>query len=45
MHWLDRGVEGLFLVVAVAFVVFGSIVAIAVKAGAWEARNVSIQRQ
>ncbi len=45
VHWLDRGVEGLFLVVAVAFVVFGSIVAIAVKAGAWEARNVSIQRQ
>jgi Na+-driven multidrug efflux pump len=38
IHWLGGGLPGLFVAMALALVVFGTIVAVAIKAGAW--RNI-----
>jgi putative MATE family efflux protein len=38
IHWLGGGLPGLFVAMALALVVFGTIVAVAIKAGAWRER-------
>lgn len=39
IHWLGGGLPGLFVAMALALVVFGTTVAVAIKAGAWRDRS------
>jgi MATE family, multidrug efflux pump len=38
IHWLGGGLSGFFLAIALSLTVFGTTVAVAVRAGAWEPR-------
>jgi MATE family, multidrug efflux pump len=39
IHWLGGGLPGLFVVIALSLVVFGTTVTVAIKAGAWRGRS------
>jgi putative MATE family efflux protein len=43
IHWLGASLPGLFVAIALALVVFGTTVAVAIRAGAWRDRSLGRQ--
>ncbi len=43
IHWLGGGLPGLFLAIALSLVVYGTTVALAIRAGAWRPRRVTVR--